>query len=157
MVTIDKKLKVLELFAKRLNEADINWAIGASLLLYFKNIVEDFNDIDVVLEVDGVIKLQEIFEELGAEALPISDNGGFKTTCFLKYVLDGVLIDVMAGFKVVDESGTHDCSFKASDVSECYMLNGIKIPLDKLNNWERYYSLLKRPNKVKLIQDYLKK
>ena len=35
--------------AHRLNEAGVEWALGASMMLYFKDITSDFHDIDLMV------------------------------------------------------------------------------------------------------------
>ena len=151
------KLEVLYQVAKELNKNNISWAIGASVLLYLKGIVLEFNDLDIVLEVKDVEKTKTIFKDLNATLYPSKDNSGYKTTCFLEYNLNGVDIDLMAGFKIELDGVVHDCSFKASDVKEYAKIKDVDIPLDDLNNWERYYLLMKRLNKVALIQNYFHK
>ena len=41
-----KKIELLQRIAQRLNEAHVQWALGASMLLYFKGITSAFHDID---------------------------------------------------------------------------------------------------------------
>ena len=44
----EKKLRVLAALAAELNESDILWAVGASAMLYFRGIVPEFHDIDLL-------------------------------------------------------------------------------------------------------------
>ena len=39
-----KKIELLQKIAHRLNEAHVQWALGASMLLYFKSITSEFHD-----------------------------------------------------------------------------------------------------------------
>ena len=48
MPEIQKKIELLQKIAHRFNEANIEWALGASMLLYFKGILSEFHDIDSV-------------------------------------------------------------------------------------------------------------
>ena len=61
MKDIEYKLKVLTKIGTQLNEAGITWAIGASLLLYFQGITDEFNDIDIMVMEKDVLRLKEIF------------------------------------------------------------------------------------------------
>ena len=45
----DTKITVLKRIAARFNEAGITWALGASMLLYFKRIAPEFHDIDLTI------------------------------------------------------------------------------------------------------------
>lgn len=46
MAEVQKKIDLLKKIAHCFNEAGITWALGASMLLYFKGVVPDFHDID---------------------------------------------------------------------------------------------------------------
>ena len=41
-----KKIELLQRIARRLNETHVQWALGASMLLYFKGITSAFHNID---------------------------------------------------------------------------------------------------------------
>ena len=45
----DTKITVLKRVAARFNAAGITWALGASMLLYFKRIAPEFHDIDLMV------------------------------------------------------------------------------------------------------------
>ena len=45
----EKKIELLQKIAHRLNEAHVQWALGASMLLYFKSITSEFHDIDLMV------------------------------------------------------------------------------------------------------------
>lgn len=60
MTIIQKKLNVLSMIAESLNKNNITWAIGASLLLYFKGIANEFNDIDIIIDEKDVEKVKKI-------------------------------------------------------------------------------------------------
>ena len=43
MNTLNKKIELLKKIALRFNDANITWALGASMLLYFKKITIEFH------------------------------------------------------------------------------------------------------------------
>ena len=48
MEKTQEKIQLLLRIVHRLNEAGVEWALGASMLLYFKGITSDFHDIDLM-------------------------------------------------------------------------------------------------------------
>ena len=48
-MTINEKLNILKLIATKFNQANISWAVGGSLLLYFEKITDHFNDLDIMI------------------------------------------------------------------------------------------------------------
>ena len=50
MEKTQEKIQLLLRIVHRLNEAGVEWALGASMLLYFKGITSDFHDIDLIFD-----------------------------------------------------------------------------------------------------------
>ena len=46
---LDKKLSLLKRIAEKFNEAKLTWALGASMMLFFNQLISDFHDIDIML------------------------------------------------------------------------------------------------------------
>lgn len=155
-MNIQHKLTVLRKVAERLNEANITWAVGASLLLYFKGITDRFNDIDIMVTEEDVFRLKDIMLSVGA-INPPNPNVQYKTRHFLEFVVDGVDVDVMAGFIIVDDGEEHDCSLRVDQIVEYITVDGISVPLQSVALWRRYYSLMHRDCKVKMIDEAVSK
>lgn len=145
-----QKLKVLAKIAKLLNSNGISWAVGGSLLLYFKNKTDHFHDIDLMVCEKDIDKLKALLLPLGVFAPP-HPNGQYKTRYFLEVTIDAVEIDIMAGFVIVCEGKEYDCSFTKEQIAEYISLNGEQIPLQSLTDWRTYYALMGRTAKVKMI------
>lgn len=103
---IQHKLEILSQIAKKLNEGHVTWAVGGSLLLYFKGIVDEFHD-----------------------------------------------IDLMGGFTITKADGEHRCFLRKEDICEKVLVDGEQIPLHSLTEWRRYYELMGRSAKLKMIDD----
>ena len=97
---MEKKLQVLSKIAKELNNKQIVWAVGASTLLYLNDLVEEFHDIDILIMEECVEKTKEAFAVLG-DLLEREPSEQYKSKHFLEYIVDGVDIDVIAGFVIV--------------------------------------------------------
>ena len=154
METTQKKLMVLSKIAKKLNENNITWAIGASMLLYFKDITNKFNDIDIVVAEDDVESLNEIVLTFG-DILPPNPNLKYRTRHFLEFKVDGVDIDVMAGFIIVKKNQEYYFPLQHGDINDYTEINGVKIPLQSISEWRKYYELMGRTEKVEMIDSKL--
>jgi len=120
------------------------------LLLYFKNSTDHFNDIDIMVSENDIEKAKEILLKVG-ELMPQSPNKQYKTRHFLEFVIDGVDVDVMAGFVIVKDGIDYECPFSQDQIAESIQVNGEDIPLQNLKDWRRYYELMGRASKVKMI------
>lgn len=146
----EKKLLVLSQIGQALNDAGIVWAVGASLLLYFKGKTDTFHDIDIMITESDVKSVKEILIQYGKLALPSPDKQ-YRTKHFLEFTIDDVEIDVMAGFVIVCDEVEYDCSLDPESISDFTEVNEVKIPLQSLDEWRRYYKLMGRTTKVEMI------
>lgn len=153
MSSTESKLEVLVKIAKVLNNHDITWCVGASLLLYFKGITEVFQDIDIMVMEEDVDRVSQILLEHG-RLQPQNPNAQYKTKHFLEFVVDGVDIDVMAGFVIVSGGVDYYFPLERSSVKDFITVNNITIPLQSLEEWRTYYNLMGRVEKVKMIDSY---
>ena len=127
------------------------WALGASMLLYFKHIAAEFHDIDLMIMESDAVRVREILSEMGT-IQPPNPNPRYRTKVFLKFVIDSVDVDVMAGFSILRDGMPIDCSLKKEQIVEWLSLDGEKIPLQSPFLWSRYYRLMGREEKAAMIE-----
>ena len=151
-----KKIKLLKEIAQQFNTAYITWALGASMLLYFKGITSTFNDIDLMISNDDAESVQKILSEMG-ELQPPNPNPKYKTKVFMEFVINSVDVDVMAGFSILNDGKIYDCSLDKDQIVEWFTLGNTKIPLQSPLLWCEYYKLMGRKEKVDMIERVLSK
>ena len=154
MATPQEKLELLKKIAHRFHEADITWALGASMLLYFKNIVPDFHDIDLMVTDDDVERVRHILSEMGT-LQPPNPNVRYRSRTFLEFVIRSVDVDVMAGFSILHDGRIYDCSLKKEQIIEWMPLGEERIPLQSPMLWSQYYRLMGRNKKAERIEKAL--
>ncbi|WP_142412856.1 nucleotidyltransferase domain-containing protein [Hathewaya massiliensis] len=152
MTEVEEKFKVLSKIGKQLNDNNITWAIGASLLLYIKGISSEFHDIDIMVAESDVEALKNILLHLG-ELQPKTTNIQYKSKEFLEFKVEDVDIDVMAGFVIVNKGRDFYFPLHKGDIMDYEEINGVKIPLQSVKEWRNYYELMGRTEKVKMIDD----
>lgn len=147
----EERLKVLVKIARLLNSSGITWAVGGSLLLYFKKKTDIFHDIDIMVAEEDAERLKTLLEPLGTLEKP-KENGQYQTKYFWEFTIDGAEVDVMGGFGIVKDGKVWDCSLKPESIEEYQNLGGEQIPLHSLEEWKRYYYLMDREEKVRMIE-----
>lgn len=150
MANIKSKLTLLSHIAKELNHKNITWAIGGSMLLYFKGITSEFHDIDIMAAEEDVEILKDVLLSFG-NIQSHNPNAKYKTKYFLEFHIDGIDVDVMAGFVIVNKDKEYYFPLKKENIKDHTEINGIKIPLQSLEEWRNYYRLMGRDEKVKMI------
>ena len=151
---MEKKLKALAALAADLNESDILWAVGASAMLFLRGIVKEFRDIDLLVCEEDVEIAAEILLRHGTQ-LPTTADCRFDSKHYRKFDVDGVEIDLIAGFVVNGEDGQHVCPLEIEEVDACVDVDDVAVSLHALGTWFKYYTWMGRTERIKQIEDYL--
>lgn len=137
-----------------MNNREITWGIAGSLLLYFHNIVNNPNDIDIIVAEDDAVQINKVISTLGEEkkGVPLKT---LSNKFFSKYCVDYVDIDIMGGFAIQHAKGIYKLPFNEESIVEHNRINGIDIPLCSLEDWFVLYLLIpNREDKVTMIEEY---
>jgi hypothetical protein len=62
----------------------------------------------------------------------------------------------MSCFIIVKDGIDYDYSLKKEDIKDFINIDNELIPLDSLTRWRKFYELMDRPNKVKMIDSLSK-
>jgi hypothetical protein len=147
----------LVVIARALNQADVHWGVGASVLLYYHGLVDTPHDIDIMTSEADADMVASILGGLGNEVLGDPGRSLYSTSRFLEYVVDETDVDVMAGFAIKHGSGTYVFPFDEQSVTMKKNVDGAMIPFTSLEDWYVLYQLIPgRETKVKLIEDRLR-
>lgn len=149
---IKHKLDVFSRIALLLNKHHIAWILGGSCMLFFRGLVEDFDDIDLIVDVLDIARIKRLFQ--GEKRLQKKASSAFKTKHFLVYSIDDVTVEIMADLVIVHNQKDYLCSYGDMQ-SELWMLEHHQIQLATLSDWLLYYRLMKREDKVALITEHL--
>lgn len=147
---MDSRIPIIVKIAKCLNDKGVRYAVGGSVLLYLKGIDFNFNDLDLMIQEEDVVKAREALSEIG-EYHPNDRSSNAKV--FEEFAVDGLDIDVISGLVITAYGKTYDYSFKNEGV-EFVEIEGVKIPLDSLDRWYDIYSFQGRVEKARYIKDY---
>jgi len=145
----------LSQIGKKLNENQILWAVGASILLVQHGLVDAPNDIDIFVSLQDIDKADLILQSMGQKkAREKTDD--YKTQYFYEYRIQSVDVDVMAGLAIRHDSGVFEYIFDQQSITQTFVINDVEIPFTSLEDWYVLYQLIPgREGKVKLIEDYL--
>lgn len=153
MAGTQEKIQLLLKIAHRLNEAHVEWALGASMLMYFKGITSEFHDIDLMVAERNTECVRKILSEMG-ESCPSESiqNPMYRTKTFMEFIIDSVEVDVMAGFAIVKDGKVYDCALHKEQIVEKMPLGEEVVPLQSPLLWCKYYRLMGRTEKAEMIE-----
>lgn len=156
MKQLQNKVQLLKRIATAFHQAQLTWALGASMMLYFKGIITTFHDIDIMIMFEDVETVKSIMHALGGTLTPPKSDKKYQTKAFLEYLVDGIEVDIMAGFAIQKDGNLHDCSLLPDQIEEYMDVEGVKIPLQSLALWRKYYELMGRGEKVQLMKEAMR-
>lgn len=149
-----QKIELLKKIALQFEKAHITWALGGSMMLYFKGIVPVFQDIDLMVADADAQTAQSILRGMG-QMQQQPPNPKFRSKAFMEFVIDAVDVDVIAGFAIVSGDSVVDCSLQKEQIVERMPLGEACIPLQSPALWCRYYRLMDRTEKAQMIEQAL--
>ena len=150
---IQDKLQVLARIARAFNDRGISWAAGASLMLYLRGVASDFHDLDLLTSAADFPAAGDLLSGMGA-LQPERANDGYRTEHFLECVADGVEINLMANFTILQGGAEHRFPLEEYGAPDCTTVLGEAVPLQSLTLWRECYRLMGRAEKVRLIDDW---
>lgn len=147
----------LSYIGKKLNDENITWGVGASILLNKFGFIDKPNDIDIFISMDDIEKADEVLKSIG-DKKKWEKTSMYSTKYFYEYVINGIDVDVMSGFAVNHNDGIFRYIFDENSISEFELINGVKIPFTSLEDWYVIYQLIpNRDVKVDMIENYILK
>lgn len=146
----------LKKIAGLFNQNGVCWALGASMLLHYKGLAAQPQDIDLMVAPEDASLADRLLCSLGQKQPP-SPHAAYGTRHFYEYKIDGIDIDLMAGFAIFHSTGSY--KYRLDKTQFEYMtLDGVSIPLCPLEDWLVLYALMpNRHAKVEAVRQYLAK
>lgn len=145
----------LSYIGKILNDNNIVWAVGASILLNQFELVDSPNDIDILVVLNDIEKVDRILKSIG-EKKTWKETTTYSTKYFYEYEVNKIDIDVMAGLAINHNDGVFEYTFDNDSISQIIKINEVDIPFTSMEDWYVIYQLIpNREPKVKMVEDYL--
>lgn len=148
-----KVKKALEKITKEFEKNNISWGLGASGLLSFYGIVEEPNDIDIMVSVLDVEEANRVLAEIGEKKN--LDDYEIYSDYYDIYTVDGVSVDLIAGFTINSDNFQYKFYFSEDLIVEHRPMLSANVPLLYLRDWYFMYILMGDPKgRTKLMEEY---
>lgn len=140
-------------------KAKINWGLACSMNLFLRGLVDEFHDLDLIVDNEDVTLIMEVMENIGAVLMATGGNGFCESNVYMHYQLDRVDIDIIAGFRVVTFGTKFLYNFSKEEI-EFIEIDTINVPLIPIEALYLLYCMMegwqpKRRYKRLLISEYL--
>lgn len=132
---------VLFRMANILNQTNITWAIGASMMLNLSEIDIDVHDIDIMVSQDDFALACNALIGI-CDEIRVEESNLFRTKQFKRYVCDGIEIDIMSGMGIIHKLGFFEYQFKKEDIEKVMYVDSTRLPLCYIEDWYIFYHLM---------------
>lgn len=154
----ERKVALFTLFDE-LRKADVRWGLACSTNLFIRGIVDEFHDLDLIVDIKSIPKVEEIMKEQGAILKETGGNGYCESDIYMHFQFGRVDVDVISGFRVVT-FGTHFEYYFNPEELQFIELEDKNIPLISMEALYLLYSMMegwqaRRRFKRVLIEEYL--
>ncbi len=154
----ERKVALFTLFDE-LRKADVRWGLACSTNLFIRGIVDEFHDLDLIVDIKSIPKVEEIMKEQGAILKETGGNGYCESDMYMHFQFGRVDVDVISGFRVVT-FGTHFEYYFNPEELQFIELEDKNIPLISMEALYLLYSMMegwqaRRRFKRVLIEEYL--
>ncbi len=180
---MEKKRNILLRLIEETSKENVIWALLCFCAIYFRGVVDEYHDYDVLIEHDSVNKFIEIFKTMGGK-IEFGQNGKeafFNSKVFGFGEIDGVEFDLISGFTVTTYGTSYCYELKKEEIEYIkgipicpaeanFILYGMMIPWQPkrrfkyeivkeylLKNGVCYPEILKAQNLPKFIRDDISK
>ena len=120
---------LLEKIAETFQNNKVKWALAWSTNLFFRGIVDNFHDLDIIYDPIPMQAMVSILDGIGIKVVSMDNADCFSTKVFMKCLSDtGIQVEIMSDFGL--KLGEVDYSLKVDDTEiEKVALNDKQIPL----------------------------
>ena len=151
----DTLFKIFDDFKKE----NIRWSLACSTNLFLRGIVDDFHDLDLIVDKNDVAKIMLIMENNNAILKETGGNGYCESDIYRHYQFGRVDVDIISVFRLVTFGTYFEYAYNSEEI-DYISLDGKKFPLVSMEALYLLYSMMegwqaKRRYKRVLIEEYL--
>lgn len=156
MVLDTKYVDVLKILHSRLDATNIIWVIGGSLALALEGLSIKPRDIDLFTDKEGAYKIEELFAEFLVRNVTFSTKDNIRSH-YGALNIYGIEVEIIGYIEFKDDKDTWHGGKNLEEVTRFFELEGIKIPLMRIESQLRGYTNIGRTDKIELIKEWLEK
>jgi hypothetical protein len=146
-------LQVLKYLCSNLGRSDIRWVLAGSLSLALQGLEIEPNDIDILTNQLGALKINSILKKYEIKKVKYSETEK-AVSFFGVFEIEDVKVEVMGDYK--EKQGIRWVSFsKRLENPKVIEVDGIKIPVSSMKDQLRSYRRSKRPQDVEKVKKIL--
>ena len=151
----DAFLKITTEFEKH----QVRWGLACSMNLFIRGVVDEFHDIDLLIEAKDVEKVTKIMDENGAELIATGGNGFCESDIYFHFQFGRIDVDIISGFRLVTFGTCFLYEFNEGEL-DFITIDRKKVPLISMEALYLLYSMMegwqpRRRYKRILIEEYL--
>ncbi len=140
-------------------KSGVRWGLACSMNLFLRGVVDEFHDLDLLVEAKDIGKIITIMEKNGAELIATGGNGYCESDVYMHFQFGRIDIDIISGFRLITFGTSFLYEFNENELDKIEV-NKTEIPLISMEALYILYSMMegwqpRRRYKRILIEEYL--
>ena len=140
-------------------EAGIRYGIACSMNLFLRGVVDEFHDIDLIVDSNDIHKIEEIMKLNNAVLKETGGNGYCESDIYMHFQFGRVDIDIISGFRLVTFNACYEYHFNPVEIDYIHIEDN-SLPMISMEALYILYSMMegwqaRRRYKRILIEEYL--
>lgn len=154
----ERKEAIFTLF-NEFRKANIRWGLACSTNLFIRGVVDEFHDLDLIVEATDIPKIEKIMKDYNAILKETGGNGYCESDTYMHFQFGRIDVDIISGFRLVTFGTCYEYYFNEKEL-QYKNLEGNEIPLISMEALYLLYSMMegwqaRRRYKRILIEEYL--
>ena len=90
-----EKYKALKDLSLTFEKDNVNWALSCSASLFLQGIQDEFNDLDILIDMKDVEKVKAAIKKIGGNLIETKQKEGFKSPYYQEAFYNGIHLDLI--------------------------------------------------------------
>ena len=146
-------------FFSDFQKSGVRWGLACSMNLFLRGVVDEFHDLDLLVEAKDIGKIITIMEKNGAKLIATGGNGYCESDVYMHFQFGRIDIDIISGFRLITFGTSFLYEFNENELDKIEV-DKTEIPLISMEALYILYSMMegwqpRRRYKRILIEEYL--
>ena len=156
-----EKYKALKDLSLTLKKDNVNWALSCSASLFLQGIQDEFNDLDILIDMKDVDKVKAAIERIGGSLIETKQKKGFKSPYYQEAFYNDIHLDLIGDMTLTTFNTEYKYPVSKEEIIDVNLDNNISVPVCPIEANLLLYGMMigwdeHRKYKTKLCYNYLK-
>ena len=156
-----ERYKTLKDLSQTFKKDNVHWALSCSASLFLQGIQDEFNDLDILIDMKDVEKVKDAIKKIGGNLIETKQKEGFKSPYYQEAFYNGIHLDLIGDITLTTFNTEYKYPVSKEEIININLDDSIHVPVCPIEANLLLYGMMigwdeHRKYKTKLCYDYLK-